>query len=282
VTSIPTEGPESRESKRFSGRWQCWVWLLVAVGCWLWAVRIIRATWFQSRSDPTWEQIRHSGGARVCMDATYPPFGMQDAAGRFLGYDVDLMVELANRWGMRAEFVNIHFDGLYDALLAGKCDLLLSALPYDETLTEDVLYSPSYFNAGLLLAVRQDERRIRGIGGLANRTVAVEFGSSAHLEARRLREQARIPLQMVTFDSAAEALQALQAAEVDAALADSVSVYEFAGHVGGIRYLESFLTDEQYVMAMRPDAGYLWKRIADELARMKRDGFLKALQSRWF
>jgi ABC-type amino acid transport substrate-binding protein len=216
------------------------------------------------------------------MDATYPPFGVQDETGRLSGYDVDLMVELAKRWGVRAEFVNIHFDGLYDALLAGKCDLLLSALPYDETLTEDVLYSPSYFNAGLLLAVHEQERRIRGIGGLANRRVAVELGTSAHLEARRLLEQARIPLQIVTFDSAGEALQALQAAEVDAALADSVSVYEFARDAGGIRYLVKFLTDEQYVMAMRPNAGYLWKRVADELARMKKDGFLEELQSRWF
>jgi ABC-type amino acid transport substrate-binding protein len=252
------------------------------MGCWLLALRGIHDLWFQPNTDPTWEQMRSTGVARVCMDATYPPFGMQDANGRFSGYDVDLMEELANRWGVRAEFANVHFDGLYDALLAGKCDLLLSALPYDETLTEDVLYSPSYFNAGLLLAVRLDERRIHGTGGLADRRVAVEFGASAHLEARRLREQARIPLHIVTFDSAGEALQALRAGEVDAALADSVSVYEYARDVGGIRYLDRFLTDEQYVIAVRPSAGYLWKRIADELARMEKDGFLGELQTRWF
>jgi polar amino acid transport system substrate-binding protein len=274
--------PKGETASTTSRRWRRWIWLVAAIGCWLLAVRTIRDTWFQPQTDPTWEQIRQSGVARVCMDATYPPFGIQDQSGRFSGYDVDLMLELANRWGVRAEFTNIHFDGLYDALLAGKCDVLLSALPYDETLTEDVLYSPSYFNAGLLLAVRKDERRIHGTGGLANRRVAVEFGTFAHLEARRLQDQARIPLQIVAFDSAGEALQALRAAEVEAALVDSVSVYEFARDAGGIRYLEKFLTDEQYVMAVRPNAGYLWKRLADELARMKRDGFLKDLQSRWF
>jgi ABC-type amino acid transport substrate-binding protein len=266
----------------FWKRGQRWVWLALAVGCWLLALRAIRQTWCQPQTDPAWEQIRSSGVARVCMDATYPPFDIQDGSGRFYGYDVDLMTELSRRWGVSTQFVNIHFDGLYDALLAGKCDLLLSALPYDETLTEDVLYSPSYFNAGLLLAVREDERRIRGTGGLANRRVAVEFGSSAHLEARSLRDQARIPLQIVTYNSAREALQALGTGEVDAALADSVSVYQFARDTGGIRYLERFLTDEQYVMAMRPNAGYLWKRITDELARMKKDGFLEELQTRWF
>ncbi len=263
-------------------RWERWLWLLVAMACWLLAMRLIRDAWFQRGTDPTWEQMQQSGVVRVCMDASYPPFGVQDESGQFYGYDVGLMEELALRWGVGVQFINIHFDGLYDALLAGKCELIVSALPYDETLTEDVLYSPSYFNAGLLLAVGEGERRIRGVGGLADRKVGVELGTTAHLEGQRLREQARIPLRIVAFSSAEQALQALRAGEVDAVIADSVSVYQFARGYGGIRYLKKFLSDEQYVMAMRPDSGYLWKRIADELARMKKEGFLEALQNNWF
>ena len=263
-------------------RWQKWFWLLLGLYCWLWAGRSIRNTWFTRSSDPTWDQIQRSGVMRVGMDATYPPFGVQDATGRFSGYDVDLVEELARRWGLRTEFVNISFDGLYDALLAGKCDLLVSALPYDETLTEDVLYAPSYFNAGLLLAVPDDDKRTQSVNGLGNKKVGVALGTSAHLEARRMVEEARIPLEIVTFSGAREALLALREGQVEAAIADSVTVYAFAHEPGGIRYLKRFLSDEQYVMAMRPGSGYLWTRIANELARMKKDGFLQALQERWF
>jgi polar amino acid transport system substrate-binding protein len=258
------------------------IWLLLALVCWGLGWRLIRNTWFYARTDPTWEHIQRQGVVRACMDAAYPPFEVQDSSGSFAGYDVDLARELAARWGVRAEFVNVHFDGLYDALLAGKCDVLLSALPYDENMTEDVLFSPSYFNAGLLLAVREGETRIRSVNTLSGTRVAVETGASAHLEARRLQEQARISLEIVPLPTAREALQAVVSLEVDAAIADSVAVYEFAADPGGIRYSERFLTDEQYVIAMRPDSGYLWKRIADELARMDKDGFLEDLQSRWF
>jgi polar amino acid transport system substrate-binding protein len=257
-------------------------WALLALTCWALAWRVIRSTWLGTRTDPTWERIQRQGVVRVCMDAAYPPFDVQDSSGRFAGYDVDLATELAARWGVGTEFVNVHFDGLYDALLAGKCDVLLSALPYDENMTEDVLFSPSYFNAGLLLAVRDGEDGIRSVNGLTGKRVAVETGASAHLEARRLQEQARIPLEIVPLPTVHEVLQALANAEADAAIADSVAVYEFATDPGGIRYLERFLTDEQYVIAMRPDSGYLWKRIADELARMEKDRFLEDLQSRWF
>lgn len=279
---VGTQGQKAVNRKSSIFRRGRWFWLLAAVGCWLLALHLIRTTWFYARTDPTWERIQRSGVVRVGMDATYPPFEVQDQAGRFSGYDVDLAEELATRWGVRAEFINIHFDGLYDALLAGKCDLLLSALPYDETLTEDVLYSPSYFNAGLLLVLREDERRIRSTAGLAGKKVGVEIGAAAHLEARRLSEQARIPLQILPFPTSRQALEALLAQEADAAIADSVSVYRFARDPGGIRYLKRFLSDEQYVIAVRPHSGYLWKRIADELARMKKEGFLQALQDRWF
>jgi ABC-type amino acid transport substrate-binding protein len=262
--------------------WERWFWLLAALGCWLLAVRMIRDTWLYTQTDPTWDRVETSGVVRVCTDASYPPFEAQDEAGQFLGYDVDLAEELASRWGVRVDFVNIHFDGLYDALLAGKCDLIVSALPHDEMLTKDVLYSPSYFNAGLLLVVRVDEPRIGGPGGLANQKVGVGLGTTAHLEARRLVKQARISLEIVTSATARSALQALYDGQVDAAIADSVSVYQFARDLGGIRYLDRFLMDQQYVIAMRPDSGYVWKRIADELARMKKDGFLDSLQERWF
>jgi len=258
------------------------VWLCLALCCWGLALHLIATTWFYARTDPTWEEIQRSGVVRVGMDATYPPFDVQDNSGTCSGYDVDLAHELARRWDVRAEFVNIHFDGLYDALLADKCDVLISALPYDPAMTEDVLYSPSYFNAGLLLAVREDERGIRSVGGLADKKVGVELGSAAHLEARRLSEQARIPLQIVPSSTSREALEAVLAKEVDAAIADSVSVYRLARDPGRIRYLDEFLTDEQYVIAIRPHSGYLWKRIADEIARMHKDGFLEALQSKWF
>lgn len=258
------------------------LWLFLALTCWALAGRVAYNACFRTQTDPTWERVRQAGVVRVCTDAAYPPFEFLDASGQMLGYDIDLVEEMARTWGLRAEFVNIHFDGLYDALLAGKCELVVSALPYDETLTEDVLYSPSYFNAGLLLAVHQDERRIRGVNQLDHKRVGVELGSAGHLEARRLFQEGRIPLQIVPFTTAKEALEALRTRHVEAVIADSISIYRFAHNPGGIRYLRKYLTDEQYVIAMRPDSGYIWKRIADGLARMKRDGFLEDLQARWF
>ena len=49
------------------------------------------------RRDETWPRILREGVLRVGMDASYPPFELVDDEGRFRGYDVDLVTELARR-----------------------------------------------------------------------------------------------------------------------------------------------------------------------------------------
>ena len=104
------------------------------------------------------------------MDASFPPFEVVDGDGRFVGFDVDLATALAERWGVGVRFVDVHFDGLYDALQADKFDLIISALPYDRTMTRDVAYSVSYYDAGELLRNcgriplrRRSRWRVRGV-----------------------------------------------------------------------------------------------------------------------
>ena len=55
---------------------------------------------------------------------------------------------------MSHKLVNIGFDGLYDALLARRADIIISGLPYDPRWTEDVAYTANYFNAGQILVTR--------------------------------------------------------------------------------------------------------------------------------
>lgn len=271
--------PGVRVRRRLRVRWR---WLALGLCCWAAALRLVWWQWLRPQTDPWWERIQRTGVVRIGMDATYPPFELQDATGQFVGYDVDLANELASRWGVQAQFVNVHFDGLYDALHAGKFDLIISALPYDPTLTEDVLYSPSYLNAGLVLVAPDTDTRITGPRDLAGKRVSVEMGAGGHLEARRLLEQVRIPLDIVPADTPEQALQALADGQTDACIVDAVSAHRFARAAGGVRICKNYLVDEQYVIAMPRHSGALWNRVTEELARMEKDGFLLALQQRWF
>src|SRR5687767_12691891 len=78
--------------------------------------------------DAAWEHVQQTGVIRVGMDAAYPPFESINEHNELVGFDVDLANEIGQRLGMRVEFVNIAYDGLFDALLTGRVDMLISGL----------------------------------------------------------------------------------------------------------------------------------------------------------
>ena len=230
--------------------------------------------------DETWERIQQRGVLRVGMDASYPPFEDIDEDGNLIGYDIDLAHALARRFGVEVEFVIISFDGLYDALLVERTDVIISALPFDVRLTEDVTYSYSYFNAGQVLVVREDEEAIVAVDNVAGRRVGVELGSMGDVEARQLLR--RTEFELFPYRTPEEALTMLKEGQVDAAIMDVVSTFQFIREQGGVKIVGSPVTDDPYVIAVPLNSPILQQRINEAILELSGSGFLDRLRMKWF
>jgi polar amino acid transport system substrate-binding protein len=174
----------------------------------------------------------------------------------------------------------VGFDGLYDALLAGRCDAVLSALPYEPMRTQDVAYSVAYFNAGLVLLKRQDTGGIEELADLADRVVGVEWGFVPEGSTRQ-KELLR-NLQTRRYDTAGDVLRALQAGEVEAALVDRIAALAYTRECEGLEFVGEPLHDVNYVIPVRLDSYRLLDEINRALLEMREDGTLDELQARWF
>jgi polar amino acid transport system substrate-binding protein len=239
------------------------------------------AAWLPWGKKDIWQSLQRSGVLRICMDASYPPFEDVDAQGRFLGFDVDLAHRLAARWGLQAQFVNIHFDGLYDALLADRCDLLLSALPYDRTMTRDLLYSQSYFNAGQVLLVRSGEDDVQQIADLVGRRVAVELGSEGHHWLREWNRYRPEGIEIVTVREIPELGDVVRRGDAEAAVCDHITALGLL-QSSSLQIVGAPLSEAPLVAATRRDGAQLATEIDLALKAWRRDGVLDALQQRWF
>src|SRR5262245_40523514 len=102
---------------------------------------VILYFFLSSPADQALAEIRRRGTLRVGLDASFPPFESIDGQNRIVGLDVDIAEAIARELGVKLEIVNIGFDGLYDALLARRVDLVISGLPHDPRWTEDVAYT---------------------------------------------------------------------------------------------------------------------------------------------
>ncbi len=217
---------------------------------------------------------------RVGIDPSWPPFEYVDADGQVAGLDVELARAIGEKMGVQVHFVVSGWEGLYDALRTGQFDLILSALPYDGWRTEDVLYSTSYFNAGPVIVAHGDQTAIRQPQDLSGRAVYVEFGAEGDVQVRRL--QKKWPgIEIVPFDTAQAALEALLADPDGAAVVDHISVRIFGREHAGLQVVGEPLYDESYVMAVDIKARALHKAVEQALSKLRESGELDALLDRW-
>lgn len=236
----------------------------------------------EEEKDHTWAVIQQTGVLRVGMDASYPPFeAIDETTGELRGYDVELGREIGRRLDLEVQFVNIGFDGLYDALIAKKVDAVISALPYDPLRTQDVFYTTSYFNAGLVLVVKEGETEIESVDDLGGRTLGVEWGSDSDAQGRRLVKRLD-GLTLHPYPTPVDTLWGLKNGEVEAVLVDAVSAYHFIKYEGAVRIVGEPVTDESYVIAVGPTSTELLSALNAVLLALRDDGTLIRLRDEWF
>lgn len=248
---------------------------VVGLGVWYWLGR-------EEEKDHTWAVIQQTGVLRVGMDASYPPFEeVDETTGELLGYDVELAREIGRRLDLEVQFVSIGFDGLYDALIARKVDAVISALPYDPLRTQDVLYTVSYFNAGLVLVVEEGETGIESVDDLSSRTLGVEWGSDSDAQGRRLVKRLD-GLTLRPYPTPLDTLWGLKNGEVEAVLVDAVSAHHFIKHEGAVKIVGQPVTDESYVIAVGPTGTELVSALNAALLALRDDRTLIRLRDEWF
>ena len=244
---------------------------------------------------------------QIGMDANWVPFEYIDGAGQLSGFDVELARELGRRLRLEVQFVaNLSFDGLYDALTAGRADAIISAMVVERGRSADFSYSTPYFDAGQVFVVGPDRADIDGMEDLTERVLAVELGSAGDTVARRWARRLT-DLVLLHADSADGALSAVESGQADAALTDRATALmalkairqrttnscpcaplqrecqcdEGGASVAGLRIGGEPVTGEQYAIAVRREGSGLLCALNAVLADMHQDGTLQELEREW-
>jgi polar amino acid transport system substrate-binding protein len=225
----------------------------------------------------TWQRLQQTGTLRIGLDPTYPPFENADS-GELVGIDVDLARMISADLALSPQFVYIGYDGLYDALLTQRVDLLISALVIDESRSADFAFSDPYFNAGQLLLTPIDSP-IQQLSDLANRSVAVELGAMGHVAA--IEQQKRVDnLQIIPLQSPDEVIAAVENGSADAAIIDNITAQ--LAHSPRLKIADPAVTVEPFVIVVRVEDKILRNQINDSLEKLEESGELQRLLERGF
>ena len=94
-----------------------------------------------------------AGTLTFCTDATYPPEEFFQGT-KLAGSDIDIGSEVARRLGMTAKFQNTGFDGIIAALIAKKCDAIISGMNDTPERRKQVAFV-DYISVGQSLMVKK-------------------------------------------------------------------------------------------------------------------------------
>ncbi len=241
------------------------------------AVALFLAT-IQHMNMPDRERAFPAGAIRIGVDASYPPFALDDGDS-LRGLDIDLTAAIAQEIGSPVQYRNIGFYSLYDALISGKVDALVSSLPIDAARTDDVRYTSAYFNNGLVLASAADSSA-SDIEDLAGERIAIEYASSADSLLTAWAADG-VAVQRMPYELPEYALDALRLGHADAALIDNLTYRLYQREHRLWSSASQFITHDPYAIAVRRDNHDAWQLIEAALEQLRAGGELARLIALW-
>ena len=189
------------------------------------------------------DKLSQQGHFLICTDFPYPPQEFFDENGNPQGLDIDIGTEIANRLGLKVQFVNSVFDSIIAAVTSGKCDIVISA----QNITADRQIKVSmipYFKAGQsFVVVKGNPKAIKQSLDLCGQSVAAESGTTEadYLQGEgdykgkglgvECTKASKAPPKVIVTQKDTDALQQLQAGKVVAYATDSpVAAYYTVQH----------------------------------------------------
>jgi len=124
----------------------------------------------------------------VASDMAYAPFESVNEAGEPEGFDMDLIRAIAADQGFAVKLENTAWDGILPALIAGNCDMVISAMTITEERKQSVAFSDPYFEATQYIVVREGSE-IKSLEDiLTGKKIGVQIGTTGDLAITELVE----------------------------------------------------------------------------------------------
>jgi polar amino acid transport system substrate-binding protein len=189
------------------------------------------------------DQLAQKGHLLICTDFPYPPQEYFDENGNPQGLDIEIGNEIANRLGLKVQYVNSVFDSIIAAVTGGKCDILISAMNITADRSKQISQI-KYFQAGQSFVTRKgNPDKINSPLDLCGKAAAAEsgtteadyLGGTGTYDGKGLSQQCtaagKQPVTVVVTQKDTDALLQLQSGKVVVYSADSpVAAYYTVQH----------------------------------------------------
>ncbi|MGL5254474.1 MAG: basic amino acid ABC transporter substrate-binding protein [Brevinema sp.] len=213
----------------------------------------------------------------VGTNAEFQPFEYLEN-GVIVGFDIDLINEVALILGKQIKIENMNFDGLIPALQSKKIDLIIAGMAVTEDRKRNVAFSDIYFQTlDMRLIVKQDNMTISNVETIRNKNIGAILGFTADTYLTQMGD-----VTVSRFNGAGEAILALKSGKIDALMLDADPTKGYLAQNPDLKDFPVLGTAEEYSMALRKEDTVLLNSINKALIQLKENGKYQEIYAKYF
>lgn len=223
-------------------------------------------------------QIKQRGSIEIGTEGTYAPFTFHNAQGQLTGFDVEIAQAVANQLGVKADFVETPWDGMFAGLNDGRFDMIANEVSVTPQREQKYSFSTPYITSESVLIVRTDNNSIHSFADLKGKSCAETLTSNFAQMAEQNGAN------VVSVQGFNDAIALLESGRVDATINDKLSFLTFLKQHPNAP-LKIVATDPdatQQAFCFRKGNDSLVKAVDKALATIEQNGTYEKISQKWF
>jgi polar amino acid transport system substrate-binding protein len=229
------------------------------------------------------DRVTKAGVVKIGTGNKTPPSNYIDEKGNWVGFDIDLGNALAEKLGVKIEWVLVDNKTRISFLADGRIDLSMANISQTRSREEQIDYAePPYFWTGKIFYAKKG--KFKSIKDLAGKRIGVDQGSNAFIAApQEIAKYSKTAPVMSSFQNSAEGFIALKQGKIDAYSQDAQIMAAVAGDAGvDFEAVGTIYSPGLYGIGVPPDDSKWRDKISFALQDMLNDGTYEKIYDKWF
>lgn len=227
----------------------------------------------------TLQEVKDAGVLTVGTEGTYKPFSYHEGgAGDLTGYDVDVITAVADKLGVKPEFKETQWDGIFAGLKAGRFDVIANQVTIDAERKKAYDFSTPYTISKGVIVTRADNEDISSFADLKGKTTAQSLTSNWNDLAKKSGAKVQ------GVEGWAQSVTLLKQGRVDATINDQLTYLDYQKSTPdeAIKIAAETQETSQAALAFPKGSDDLVEAVDNALAGLSDDGTLAKISEKYF
>ena len=247
-------------------------------------VAVLGAAVFSAMTAAQAPAATHAKTLLFCSDISYPPEEFVQG-GKNLGSDIDIGVAVGKLIGRPAKFQNTGFDGIIAALLANKCDAVISGMNDTPERAKSVSFV-DYLSVGQsLIAKKGNPLHINTPLDVCGKTAGAQVATTNLQTLQKFNTQCKAKgkpsIKIIPYKEDPLGIVALQTGNIDVYESDSPPAAWYTTKNHSIQIVGKPITPQPVGIAIAPKNTALKAQIQKAITTMYKNGSMMKILKKW-